>query len=416
MMETKLQLPKHITDLTKHCLSNTYFIYKGQRYKQIQGAPMGSPLSPIIANLFMEDFEIRALENAVHKPKLWLRYVDDTFVIWSHGVDKLKTFLEYLNNIHPSIQFTMEVEVQGQLPFLDILVIKKPNGALGHTVYRKPTHTNRYLNAHSHHHPAQLQSVVNTLISRSQRLADQEHRDTEIATIRNTLIANGYTPNTINRTMRNNDKTKREKKNENTTSKAFLPYVKGTTDKIGRILGKHDIKTIFTTNKKISGVLNNPKDKIHLEDQGVYEVPCKNCTKTYIGQTNRRISVRTEEHKLAVRNKTATSSLAQHVIETGHAIDFENTRTVMRSTHLRTRTVREAIEIDRRPNSMNKRDDAQRLPMIWRPLLRNRDLPPPIRTNTVVRRMASIDMQRDNSRGPVTRSRAASTVRQSNAD
>ncbi|XP_072395251.1 uncharacterized protein [Diabrotica undecimpunctata] len=71
---------------------------------------MGSPLSPVIANLFMQDIEERAIRTAEYKPKLWLRYVDDTFIIWTHGVDKLTAFLEYINSIHPKIKFTMELE------------------------------------------------------------------------------------------------------------------------------------------------------------------------------------------------------------------------------------------------------------------------------------------------------------------
>ncbi|XP_072400412.1 uncharacterized protein [Diabrotica undecimpunctata] len=115
---------------------------------------MGSPLSPVIANLFMQDIEERAIRTAEYKPKLWLRYVEDTFIIWTHGVDKLTEFLEYINSIHPKIKFTMELESNQQLPFLDVLIIKKENGNIGYTVYRKPTHTDRYLHADSHHHPA----------------------------------------------------------------------------------------------------------------------------------------------------------------------------------------------------------------------------------------------------------------------
>ena len=65
---------------------------------------MGSPLSPIVANLYMEAFEERALKSAVQRPRVWLRYVDDTFVIWPHGEDELDTFHNHLNNQHPSIQ------------------------------------------------------------------------------------------------------------------------------------------------------------------------------------------------------------------------------------------------------------------------------------------------------------------------
>lgn len=116
---------------------------------------MGSPLSPVAANLYMEHFEKMALDTAELKPTVWLRYVDDVWAVWPHGAETLGVFLQHLNSIHENIRFTMEMEVDGSLPFLDVMTTRKPDGTLGHAVYRKPTHTNRYLNAESHHHPAQ---------------------------------------------------------------------------------------------------------------------------------------------------------------------------------------------------------------------------------------------------------------------
>ena len=86
------------------------------------GAAMGSPLSPIVANIYMESLETRALETFRVKPKLWVCYVDDTFVLWQHGEEQLETFHEHLNTQHSSIQFTKEVECDNKIPFLDVLV------------------------------------------------------------------------------------------------------------------------------------------------------------------------------------------------------------------------------------------------------------------------------------------------------
>ena len=64
--------------LLKFSLTNTYFLFQGKYYEQVQGAGMGSPISPLIANLFMEEFEVKALSSCPHPPSIWLRFVDDT--------------------------------------------------------------------------------------------------------------------------------------------------------------------------------------------------------------------------------------------------------------------------------------------------------------------------------------------------
>ena len=71
---------------------------------------MGSPLSPIVASIFMEDLETQALEMSPHKPRMWLRCVDDVFAIWPHGDCLLESFHQHRNGQNPSIQFTMERE------------------------------------------------------------------------------------------------------------------------------------------------------------------------------------------------------------------------------------------------------------------------------------------------------------------
>ena len=127
-----------ICDLTNLCLRSTFFRFNDYFYEQKDGTAMGSPLSPVVANIFMEDFEGTALVTCDLPPKLWLRYVDDTFVVWQHGENHLGEFLEHLNELHTRIDFTMGEEVRGKLPFLDVLVERKDN-RLTTDIYRKPT-------------------------------------------------------------------------------------------------------------------------------------------------------------------------------------------------------------------------------------------------------------------------------------
>ena len=96
----------HIICLLEFCMKNTYFSYQGRFYEQTEGAAMGSPISPLIANLYMEDFEIQAIRTSPTPPTLWKRYVDDTFTIIKKN--NRDSFLEHLNSIHPNIRFTCE--------------------------------------------------------------------------------------------------------------------------------------------------------------------------------------------------------------------------------------------------------------------------------------------------------------------
>ena len=86
----------------------TFFSFEGEFYEQTCGVAMGSPLSPVVANLFMEDFESRALATAPLKPKVWKQFVDETFINWSHGHLELEAFHQHLNSQFDSIKFTME--------------------------------------------------------------------------------------------------------------------------------------------------------------------------------------------------------------------------------------------------------------------------------------------------------------------
>ncbi|GJQ71974.1 hypothetical protein Trydic_g3082 [Trypoxylus dichotomus] len=115
---------------------------------------MGSTLSPVVATLFMEQFKSLAIETVMDKPTIWWIYVDDTFVVWTHGRNKLNRFNKHLNGVHLNIQFTMEVEHNGVLPYLDVRV-NRDQASVTVSVFRKSKHTDRYLHNNSNNHPRQ---------------------------------------------------------------------------------------------------------------------------------------------------------------------------------------------------------------------------------------------------------------------
>ena len=146
-------------------LTNCIFCFNEKFYKQLQGAGMGSPVSPVIANIYMEYFESLAIPSSPTLIK-WFRYVEDVHSATREDqVNKLK---EHLNSIDPHIKFTIELPGTNGLPFLDTL--NKPTSiSIKSTVYRKPTHTDKYLDYNSNHPISAKLSVIHTLIHRAKQ-------------------------------------------------------------------------------------------------------------------------------------------------------------------------------------------------------------------------------------------------------
>ena len=102
-------------------LLRTHFIFNGQYYDQIDGVAMGSPLGPVLVNIFMGHFEEKWVLNNNAFPSVWFRYVDDTFTVFDNKNTAIQ-FLHYSNNCHANIKFTVEFEENSTTPFLDILI------------------------------------------------------------------------------------------------------------------------------------------------------------------------------------------------------------------------------------------------------------------------------------------------------
>ena len=110
-----------------------------------------------------------------------------------------------------------------------------------------------------------------------------------------------------------------------------LPYLKGPSEAIRRVLEPLNIRTFFRPTRTLRQILCHPKDPVpdHQQAGVVYKIPCSDCSKSYIGQTGRTLAQRVKEHQRAVRTfDVNVSALAEHVISTNHKIDWDNTTVI----------------------------------------------------------------------------------------
>ena len=231
-------------------LSNNYFVYNDTIYKQIHTCAMGSPVSPVV----WKKSKKQPINATPVSPKFWKRYVDDSFCIIKS--DAVASFHDSLNSIDQHISFTIEHEFNGQLSFLDTL-ISSDNGKLLVDIYRKPTHTDRYLDCHSHHARKHKISTAETLLRRALNLPNTQVGKTgETARVYAALHSNGYpikiAANVLRKKARPPPPTPTPEElvgmffkwavPTNRCNFAVLPYIKGITEPLTRILKKHDIQ------------------------------------------------------------------------------------------------------------------------------------------------------------------------------
>jgi hypothetical protein len=238
-----------------------------------------------------------------------------------------------------------------------------------HKVFRKKTHTDSYLHAESHHHPSQKMGVLNTMAIRAARISDKEHLKEEIDHLTKVFKNIGYRDRDIKKEIDKKERRTRTQNDQTSNIKAFLPYIRGVTDKIAKVLKRKEIMTSFKPLITIRQRMKSVKDPIdHRQGKGIYKVSCS-CGKCYIGETGRSFQVRIKEHEADIRNeRTRTSALAEHSLKTKHHVCLEDTKILAKEDHYYKRRLREALEIIKHPNNMN-RDGGLEVSSFWHPLI-----------------------------------------------
>ena len=164
---TKSEMKKLLTLCTK----NVHFSFNNEIYIQLDGVAMGSPLGPVIANIFMVELETTLVPKLEDHVQNWRRFVDGTFA--SVKIGSVEYVLSVLNSSHKNIKFTYEEEQNNTLPFLDVLFIRGSE-KLNTTVYRKDTHNVLYLHWNLYTPVSWKRGTLKSLSSRAYMVCPNE--------------------------------------------------------------------------------------------------------------------------------------------------------------------------------------------------------------------------------------------------
>ena len=312
--------------------AETHFLFKGNFYDQIDGVAMGSPLAPVLANLFMGYHEANWINNySHHKPLFYRRYVDDIFSVFNNENEAID-FFNYLNKQHPNIKFTYEKQIDNKIAFLDIFLDN--SNSLITSVYHKKTYTGLLTNYLSFTSFSYKTGLIKCLLDRAFKINNSWlgfHNDKE--KIFETLMKNMFPRDLLDKICKNyleqkykNNSNENDVVTEGRKVRYFkLPYIgkfsESVQKRINFLCKKYckdsKIKIVFTSSK-IKNYFSM-KDKIpeSLNSYVVYEFKCAGCNSCYIGETHRHLPIRIDEH-LRTDKK---SHIYQHIREKVECFD-----------------------------------------------------------------------------------------------
>ena len=190
-----------ICELLKLVLTCNNFQFNNKHFLQVGGTAMGTKLAPSFANIFMGWFEDTHVYTYHLQPIMWKRYIDDIFIIWQHGEEELRKFINYLNDKHDSIKFTEEIS-NISINFLDITVTLNSKGTVTTTLYCKPTDSHNYLLYSSEHPRHILRGIPYSQFLRVRRICSNimDYRQNALM-LSSHFIRRGYPPKLVHAAM-----------------------------------------------------------------------------------------------------------------------------------------------------------------------------------------------------------------------
>ena len=313
-------------------------------------------------------------------------------------------YVDKLNGIEPRIQWEPEVEKDGVISFLDVLVCRDKAEGYVTSVYRKKTHSDRYLHFTSNHPLKDKVSGLQSLKWRAEAYCSTAQLlKAELKHLERTFMANGY-PKDIVLDVLYQQKGERKKRKEMEESAEeeegeiirtlCLPFVSEIQGKVKGLCREINLKLLNGRAKSLGQLLMPTRKAQEVQDKKcvVYKVNCKKCDKCYVGQTKRPVRVRMDEHekKCEIARKTGHVDLSNervdggipfHHLESGfrHSFDFQGVEILDQELFLRKRLIKEGLYIELHKNNCNVMG-GKKFSEIWRKVLKifcKKEIPKP---------------------------------------
>ena len=379
-----------LSKLLELVLTKNNFQFGDDNYLQVLGTAMGTKMAPSYASIFMGQLEKHLLGTCDYKPVLWLRFLDDIFLIWNHSEEKLVEFLENINTFHDSIKFTYNYSRE-QATFLDVNIKKNTEGDLITSVHEKSTNCHQYVEFSSCHPLSCKSGIPFSQAKRYRRItsdADKFIEDTD--NLRKYFQERNYPDNIIDDAIKKVSSISMEEAlqpvSTKDSKKDVIPFVctyNPALPNIGKIVNQywgllkfsqsdsvkaiHKAKPIIaykrptniqdilvhsamkkpvcngyvskcgrircthckyiTETDTFSSTTNssnfNVKTSLTCSSQGViYLISCKKCQKQYVGQTQKKCSVRMNSHRFDIKHHPDSyTNVSEHFNSSDHSIN-----------------------------------------------------------------------------------------------
>jgi hypothetical protein len=254
---------------------------------------MGSPISGLMAEIFLQNYEQHVIKNALDSNKItfYIIYVDDILLIFGNKHTNANDISNYMNKVHQDLHFKATDEIENTINLLDLLITRNQNKLII-DIYRKPTTTDTTIHYKLNHPLKHKMSAYRYLLNRlHQRPLSPKQKHQEMNTIIQKAKHNGYPISIIDRLNKqiinkNNNKTPNTQTQHKNQKWVTFEYHNPIIRKVTNIFRNTKLNITYRVSNTTQNLLkthirNNDKHT----NSGIYSIKCNTCNKRYIGQT-----------------------------------------------------------------------------------------------------------------------------------